>query len=559
MVRRFLSGSCLDTQNLTVHYDADNEETESDTGMQMLKEKGAVGNALERTGVPASVVSSDDFPEDGDEDVQSSDAASTSSDESSADVAARLRQRHEKPGPTRKRMSSPPSKEIPVRDRKGKGRAIDVEDEVHETGEEEEVDVGARILRRYLQSEPCKMSNLTDLAWCHLCSSGIVNRKRATSAAPVSSEEGPGMPSSVCSFVGVRTINERSDGNLEYSFLRARRRRNERPQFQKAFEPELAPRHALLIRDTAATHLLPTLERELEHARHAVKQTLDLRWTVTCDLCLHAVLAVSYRCPSCGVEMCLDCHADLKSTEQGDGPSIDEQGEQNGGESLGEQNRRLSAAQRARLDLCKYRHGGERMKKRYTHKADEFIAFSRLRTPELGRIITEMREWRERRGEVGEPDREALREKYAHLYESVDKTRYRLGGEHDDDGLRFMTIPLHMLDAVEGGEDGAEELRAHEQTFHELWSIGEPVVIDLNERTDVPDGVAPARWTPRALADQFGLETCTVVRNEQGVQNEQPSLVGKFLQRFASAKDDNERNVKIKVRSPRWSVVEVVC
>lgn len=272
------------------------------------------------------------------------------------------------------------------------------------------------------------------------------------------------------------------------------------PDYPSRFNKDFSLEHAAVLRTSIAGALLPTLTLELAHARlpAVLRIGLDITYRSTCDGCLHALFCGSYLCRQCGRELCTGCHGELEA--------------QSG----------VAGFHTTRLRACQ--SSGER------HEAAAFVPITRVDPGELQRIVDDMTE------ATKDPTEPMLAVDTAPYYTSDTPAR----STPASDTRPFLHVPLVDIDPYAAGCPPYPEQEARAaQTFHMLWSKGEPLVID----TEPSQWTLGRSWTPETFVKYHGSSLCKIVSNLD--QTERDATVGEFFAGFGGAREQSE-SCKIK-------------
>lgn len=379
--------------------------------------------------------------------------------------------------------------------------------------------------------------------------------------------------------------------------------RDEEPVFPTEYDTPFTIVEANILKTTCADALLPTLQRELAHAElpRSVRLKRQLGTTYTCDGCAASFLSGSWMCTTCAREYCLDC---LEVAKQLPIAMIRDHSKKHRmfHQGLSGGIAGLNAHTVDKLTRCVLveRHGFA-----------DHIPVIRMDRVELRRIVDEMTVWRKSHS-VPKPvslPREWL-DNYRFQPEAKENSLayLRLPGQlvppvldadhplvdpppnatfsestspaptapvctlppdlHDPshtalpallgafsrslsqapDTNKWTAAASTLLPPHRRVISPASTLTQHD-LFHALWSLGEPLVIDL-----APEHYPSLAWTPDFFVGRYGLETCTVgstrvkkvLRNGTLVEHERASTVASFFEMFGKVRDGSDIE-KIKV------------
>lgn len=412
----------------------------------------------------------------------------------------------------------------------------------------------------------------------------------------------------VCCFKDVRSFPLDQQGRpLPFPVFHDSSDRDEEPLFPTEYNEPFTIVAAAILKTTCADALLPSLKRELAHSElpRSVRLRRQLGTTYTCDGCAASFLCGSWMCRTCGREYCLDCLEVIKQLP------IEEIREHSRNhrtfhQGLNGSMAGLNVNTVDKLTRCVFleRHGPE-----------EHIPVIRLERPELRRIVDEMTVWRKTHavpkpvslspdwiehyrfcpdakenslpylrlpGQLVPPvldadhpliDLSPSTSGHSSVSPTTAPTKTALPPDFDRSSRTSLPASLQstlgslaMTPVRDYNSAGASTLLPPYQQvrlpaaditqhdlFHALWSLGEPLVIDL-----APEHYPSLPWTPTFFIQRFGQHACTVgsnrvkqvLRDGSLADRERTSTVAEFFETFGKTRDGSDiEKIKVSLRS----------
>ncbi|KAG0666858.1 hypothetical protein C6P46_003568 [Rhodotorula mucilaginosa] len=402
----------------------------------------------------------------------------------------------------------------------------------------------------------------------------------------------------VCCFKDVRSFPLDQQGRpLPFPVFHDSSDRDEEPLFPTEYNEPFTIVAAAILKTTCADALLPSLKRELAHSElpRSVRLRRQLGTTYTCDGCAASFLCGSWMCRTCGREYCLDCLEVIKQLP------IEEIREHSRNhrtfhQGLNGSMAGLNVNTVDKLTRCVFleRHGPE-----------EHIPVIRLERPELRRIVDEMTVWRKTHavpkpvslspdwiehyrfcpdakenslpylrlpGQLVPPvldadhpliDLSPSTSGHSSVSPTTAPTKTALPPDFDRSSRTSLPASLQstlgslaMTPVRDYNSAGASTLLPPYQQvrlpaaditqhdlFHALWSLGEPLVIDL-----APEHYPSLPWTPTFFIQRFGQHACTVgsnrvkqvLRDGSLADRERTSTVAEFFETFGKTRDGSD-------------------
>ncbi|GAA5868488.1 hypothetical protein JCM3774_005395 [Rhodotorula dairenensis] len=402
----------------------------------------------------------------------------------------------------------------------------------------------------------------------------------------------------VCGFAGVRSFPVDNQGRpLPFPVFFDYTDRDEEPVFPIEYDSPFTIVEANILKTTCADSLLPTLKRELAHSElpRSVRLRRQLGTTYTCDGCAASFLCGSWMCTTCAREYCLDC---LEVAKQLPIEAIKEHSKtrRTFHQGLNGSIAGLNVHTVDKLTRCVLteRHG-----------VADLIPVIRMDRLELRRIVDEMTVWRKSHSvpkPLSLPQEWVEKYRFQPDVKENSLAYLRLPGqlvppvldaEHPlvdppqdvvvagkttpmppapvttlpPDLQDFARTPLpaslgafsqSLPDPPTAGDETAAASAllpsyrrvispsgtvTQHDLFHALWSLGEPLVIDL-----APEHYPSLAWTPAFFIDRFGQERCTVgstrvkqvLRDGTLTDRDRVTTVACFFESFGKVRDGSD-------------------
>ncbi|BGP35451.1 hypothetical protein JCM10296v2_007289 [Rhodotorula toruloides] len=363
------------------------------------------------------------------------------------------------------------------------------------------------------------------------------------------------------------------------------------PELPTLFDRPFTIVEATLLRSACSTYLLPTLRREHEHAiqPNSARTRLALGVTHTCDGCAASILCGSWICTTCAREYCLECFEALKTLDQAAVEAVPLWGHSQFLEPIGG----LHIGAIEKLTRCvKSRHLPEKADRAI--RQGPFVPLTRMNRHELRRLVDEMELWGKEHPlpppkelpaswlQLHRFDPGAKENSWPYLRFPGDILPPKLDegsplvaadarpastsieGEgkvvYPDSTHQAVPPPPTTLNMVNATASLAAtssstlpsyrsntlppalaDLSQHD-LFRSLWSIGEPLLIDL-----APENYPSLPWTPDYFIEQFGNEVCrigstrVIAKTKDGErEKERNGTVGAFFATFGQERDTGD-------------------
>ncbi|BGO95711.1 hypothetical protein NBRC10512_007409 [Rhodotorula toruloides] len=363
------------------------------------------------------------------------------------------------------------------------------------------------------------------------------------------------------------------------------------PELPTLFDRPFTIVEASLLRSACSTYLLPTLRRELEHAiqPNSARTRLALGITHSCDGCAASILCGSWICTTCAREYCLECFDALKTLDQGAVEAVPLWGHSQFLEPIGG----LHIGAIEKLTRCvKSRHLPEKADRAI--RQGPFVPLTRMDRHELRRLVDEMELWGKQHPlpPPKEPptswlqqhrfDPGAKENSWPYLRFPGDILPPKLDGGSplvapearrastaiEEDGKVVYPVSTHqavppppptlnMANATASLASTSSSTHtsyrsntlppalaalSQHDLFRSLWSIGEPLLIDL-----APENYPSLPWTPDYFIEQFGHEVCrigstrVIAKTKDGErEKERNGTVGAFFATFGQERDTGD-------------------
>ncbi|GEM11055.1 jumonji domain containing protein [Rhodotorula toruloides] len=370
------------------------------------------------------------------------------------------------------------------------------------------------------------------------------------------------------------------------------------PELPTSFDRPYTIVEASLLRSACSTYLLPTLQRELAHAiqPNSARTRLALGITHTCDGCAASILCGSWICTTCAREYCLECFDALKTLDQVAVEAVPLWGHSQFLEPIGG----LHIGAIEKLTRCvKSRHLPDKVsdtdEKERQIRQGPFVPLTRMDRHELRRLVDEMELWGKQHPlpppkelpagwlQLHRFDPGAKENSWPYLRFPGDLLPPKLDGGsplvladeqmadfpkeaaedkviYPDPTLQAVPPPpptLNMAKATAAlGSTASGSVPSYRSSklppaladlsqhdlFRSLWSIGEPLLIDL-----APENYPSLPWTPDYFIGQFGNEVCrigstrVIANTKEGErEKERNGTVGAFFATFGRERDTGD-------------------
>ncbi|BGP58226.1 hypothetical protein JCM8202_003599 [Rhodotorula sphaerocarpa] len=402
-----------------------------------------------------------------------------------------------------------------------------------------------------------------------------------------------------CCFIGIRSFPLDARGHLlpQATFL-SYTGVDEEPEYCTDFNVPFTMVEAQYIRTACADALLPTLEREVSHADlpGSVRFRRQLGFTYTCDGCAASFLCGSWMCTKCAREYCLDCRVVLDTLPLDDickHPSNRPLPRSFSGGIAGLNPHTVDKLTRCvgekrhgttglipivRMDVAELRRLVKEMTVwRQTHHmpkpvelSAEWIAAKRFQPSEKenslaylrlpGRLMPPVLDEDKPIAKVPkgppftqpispQPEDVVLPEGLEEL-EKVDlpdllrtfaqQLPSALASTHQSQSQVGASSSATTSEQVPSPSSKKPEDLSQHDLFRAIWSLGEPIVVDL-----APEHYPSLPWTPEFFSERFGDEVCRIGSNRvkrtlkdgSVVDCERLSTVGQFFETFGKARD----------------------
>ncbi|TKY89675.1 hypothetical protein EX895_001460 [Sporisorium graminicola] len=271
----------------------------------------------------------------------------------------------------------------------------------------------------------------------------------------------------------------------------------------------LAASELSLAQANVARSLLPVLEAELQHAKHAkiLRRPRETTCRQMCEFCATSIFSASWFCQRCGREYCPDCKHAIELPDDSD-PVL--------------------AKRMAQCDRRVLRG----------HTVDDLVPLTRFDVTLLEQEIGAMRD--KLVADKAKQGTEA--EQVSALVSDPAATRITSSEEEKEviAAVKWEEIPKHRAGLTADDIIGSMPLRSFEAAsfdiddFRREWANGEPLLI-RNVTTSMKNA-----WGPEELAARYGDESCFVVRSDTDPDQQQQVSVGEFFSTFGQDRDTKE-------------------
>ncbi|KWU45574.1 hypothetical protein RHOSPDRAFT_16401, partial [Rhodotorula sp. JG-1b] len=340
----------------------------------------------------------------------------------------------------------------------------------------------------------------------------------------------------VCCFKDVRSFPLDEQGcPLPFPVFLDSSDRDEEPLFPTAYNEPFTFVEAAILKTTCADALLPSLNRELAHSElpGSVRLRRHLGTTYTCDGCAASFLCGSWMCTTCGREYCLDCLEVIKQLPM---KEIREHSENH-------RTFHQVSLPPAWLEHYRFRPHAKENSLPYLRLPGQLVppvldADHPLVDPSRSTSGHSLASPTSSPPTTLPPDFD--RSSRMSLPASLQPTFESLATppilDDDTTGASALLLPYQQVKLP------AADITQHD-LFHALWSLGEPLVIDL-----AAEHYPSLPWTPAFFIQRFGQHACTVgsnrvkqvLRDGSLAERERTTTVAEFFETFGRARDGSD-------------------